>query len=206
MKNYKFTENWFRDFSLINTFSFLDFEKELHILEIGSFEGESTVWFLENVLNNPKSTITCIDPWTNYSQNSNSLNDYHSPNAEWDLSLYKTTFFYNIKESGFENKVITHQGLSQDILPKLITLKNKYDIIFIDGNHVAPSVLTDGVMSWYLLKENGIIIFDDYEWDPDNDYPSTQSPKLAVDSFIENFSDYSKVIWSGYRKVIKKIK
>ena len=51
MKNYRFTENWFTDDGLV-ILNDLDVTKELHILEIGSFEGKSTVWFLENILQN----------------------------------------------------------------------------------------------------------------------------------------------------------
>ena len=48
------------------------------------------------------------------------------------------------------------------------------------------------------------MIFDDYLWTYNKG--KTLTPKLAVDSFIEIFSDYSKVIWDDYRKAIKKIK
>jgi len=202
MKNYKYTENWFSSEDL-EQFLPLNTQEELHILEIGSFEGKSTIWFLENLLQNPKSTITCIDPWTSYSQNSNSFNSYNQNNTEWDFQSYKDTFLYNIGLSESKNKVIPYQGFSHDILPKLITQNKQYDIIFIDGNHVAPFVLTDSVLSWYLLKNKGIMIFDDYLWD----YQSgeTLTPKLAVDSFISNFRDYCNIIWDGYRKAIKKI-
>ena len=75
MKNYKYTENWF-SFSDLEQFLPLNTQEELHILEIGSFEGKSTIWFLENILQNPNSTITCIDPWTSYSQDSKSFESY----------------------------------------------------------------------------------------------------------------------------------
>jgi predicted O-methyltransferase YrrM len=99
--------------------------------------------------------------------------------------------------------VIVEQGLSKDVLLKLILSKNKYDIIFIDGNHTSPFVLIDSILSWYLLKKDGLIIFDDYLWGEIN---STISPKLAIDSFINCFGDYIEVIWSDYKKVIKRIK
>ena len=203
MKNYKYTETWFNAFDLQN-FLPINTQEELHILEIGSFEGKSTIWFLENILQNPNSTITCIDPWTSYSQDSESFESYSKPNAEWDFTSHYNTFFSNIEQSGVSNKVVINRGFSHNVLPKLITQNKQYDIIFIDGNHVAPFVLTDSVLSWYLLKNKGIMIFDDYLWQ----YQSgkTVSPKLAIDSFISNFEDYCDVIWDGYKKAIKKIK
>ena len=202
MINYKFTEDWFSADDLVQ-FLPLKTQEEIHFLEIGSFEGKSTVWFLENILLNEKSTITCIDPWTTYSQNNNSFDSYNKVDSEWNFTDNKNTFLHNIYLSGFKNKVIIEQGFSNEILPKFILDKINYDIIFIDGNHTSPFVITDGIMSWYLLKEGGLMIFDDYLWSDSN---STLSPKLAVDSFINCFRDYIEVIWSEYRLVIKKIK
>src|SRR3954452_7004174 len=34
------------------------------LVEIGSFEGRSTLWFLENLLRHPDSRIVCIDTFT----------------------------------------------------------------------------------------------------------------------------------------------
>jgi predicted O-methyltransferase YrrM len=205
MKNYKFTEDWFTDDGL-SVLNDLDFTKELHILEIGSFEGRSTVWFLENFLQNKNSTITCVDPWMDYSQDQDSLNSYLKEKNEWDLTKRKTKeiFLHNIVESGDSSKVIIRQGFSDKILPSLITEQKKYDIIFIDGNHTAPYVMMDSVMSWPLLKKDGVILFDDYTWGLDK--PTTIRPKESVDYFILSFADYITEIYSKYRKIVKKLK
>jgi predicted O-methyltransferase YrrM len=202
MINYKFTKDWFKSDDLVQ-FLPLKTQEEIHILEIGSFEGKSTIWFLENILTNDKSTITCVDPWTSYTQDENSFDSYNKIDSEWNFEDNKNTFLYNIDLSGVSNKVIIEQGYSNEILPKFIVDKKRYDIIFIDGNHTSPFVITDGIMSWYLLKKGGLMIFDDYLW---GDCNSTLSPKLAVDSFVDCFKDYIEVVWSKYRLTIKKIK
>jgi predicted O-methyltransferase YrrM len=202
MINYKFTKDWFKSDDLVQ-FLPLKTQEEIHILEIGSFEGKSTIWFLENILTNDKSTITCVDPWTSYTQDENSFDSYNKIDSEWNFEDNKNTFLYNIDLSGVSNKVIIEQGYSNEILPKFIVDKKRYDIIFIDGNHTSPFVITDGIMSWYLLKKGGLMIFDDYLW---GDCNSTLSPKLAVDSFVDCFKDYIEVVWSKFRLSIKKIK
>lgn len=203
---YKFSVNWFGEEEHINDLKKIlpKSKSELHILEIGSYEGRSTIWFLENLLLNKNSTITCIDPWEDYSQNSNSFTSYSSNNSEHKLNDILNTFLFNIDLSGRKDNVIIERGLSIDILPKLLVNNKKYDIIFIDGNHVAPFVLMDAVFSWNLLKDEGLMIFDDYLWKLNK--PKTLTPKLAVDSFIEIFQDYSTVVLNKYRKAIKKIK
>lgn len=201
-KEYKFTENWFSSLDLLE-FLPVGTGDEIHVLEIGSFEGKSTVWFIDNLLGNEKSTITCIDPWTKYSQDEDSFNSYDKEETEWDFRSHYETFIHNINLSGKFDQVSINKGYSHSILPKMISEGKKYDIIFIDGNHTAPFVLTDAVMGWYLLKENGIIIFDDYLW---GEPEFLNSPKIAIDAFVEIFKGYSEVIWDEYRKSIKKIK
>jgi predicted O-methyltransferase YrrM len=204
MKNYTFTENWFTEDGL-SVLNEIDTTQELHILEIGSFEGKSTVWFLNNILKHKNSTITCVDPWMSYSQDHDSINSYFKEKNEWDLIERKTKeiFLQNIVESTNSDKVIVRQGFSDKILPSLITEQKMYDIIFIDGNHTAPYVMMDTIMSWSLLKKGGIIIFDDYNWELHR--PTTLRPKESVDYFILTFADYLTELYSNYRKIIKKI-
>jgi len=205
MKNYTFTEEWFTHDGL-SVLNDIDNTKELHFLEIGSFEGKSTIWFLDNILQNENSTITCVDPWMSYSQDQDSLNSYFKEENEWDLTKRKTKeiFLHNIVESGDSSKVTIRQGFSDKVLPCLITEQKMYDIIFIDGNHTAPYVMMDSIMSWPLLKKGGIMIFDDYAWGLDN--LPTLRPKESVDYFMLSFSDYIKEIYCDYRRMIKKIK
>jgi predicted O-methyltransferase YrrM len=204
MKNYIFTEDWFNDDGLF-ILNEIDTTKELHILEIGSFEGKSTIWFLDNMLQNKNSTITCVDPWMSYSQDHDSINSYSKEKNEWDLIERKTKeiFLHNIVESTNSSKVIIRQGFSDKVLPSLITEQKIYDIIFIDGNHTAPYVMMDSIMSWGLLKNGGIIIFDDYSWNLDK--PTTLRPKESVDYFMLTFSDYLTELYSDYRKIVKKL-
>jgi len=64
MNNYKYTKEWFL-YSEIKTklHLFIDKQKENKILEIGCFEGLSSVFFADNFLDNINSSLTCIDPF-----------------------------------------------------------------------------------------------------------------------------------------------
>jgi hypothetical protein len=64
--------------------------------------------------------------------------------------------------------------------------------------------MMDAIMSWELLNDNGIIIFDDYLWEMSR--PTNLRPKESVDYFMLTFSDYITELHSNYRKIIKKIK
>lgn len=203
MKNYQFTENWFSEENWLD-FIKIDKNKENHIMEIGSFEGRSTIWFLENFLKNDNSSITCVDPWLNYSQDENSFQSYERETNEWKFKdkKIKSNFLHNILEFGEVNKVYIEQGFSHELLPKLLSESKRFDLILIDGNHTAPFVMTDAVFSWYLLKPGGYIIFDDYLWFMHK--KPTLRPKISIDSFIEIFGDYLDVIGGEYTKIIRK--
>lgn len=59
---YEFTQDWF---SMRHPHwpKYADPKPELNVLEIGSYEGRSAVWMLENLLTHHDSTITCVDHW-----------------------------------------------------------------------------------------------------------------------------------------------
>ncbi len=156
-------------------------QPDLQILEIGSFEGCSALWFLSNIATHPTATVTCIDPF--YRLGGEPL------------------FDHNIRVSGQASRVIKLKGPSEAVLPALAS--HTYAIIFIDGSHRACNVLTDAVASWPLLRNGGILIFDDYEWQPE--LPATERPQLAIDLFVAAFAGRIEVLHQGWQVLIRKI-
>ena len=114
------------------------------MLEIGSYEGRSAVWFLENILTHPTSRLVCIDP-------------FFDPRVEM-------RFDHNVRLSGARERLEKRRGRSESVLPQLE--RASFDLIYVDGSHDAPFVLLDAMLSWELLKTGGILAFDDYEWEP----------------------------------------
>ena len=70
---------------------------------------------------------------------------------------------------------------------------NYFDFIYVDGSHQAPDVLFDAVMSFKLLRKNGVIAFDDYLWFENLPHGKdlNRCPKPAIDAFTSIF--YNKV-------------
>jgi len=144
-------------------------KKNLRGLEVGSFEGRSAIWFLDNVLTDESSTLTCIDLFA---------------------PEYDGIFDANIKASGRARRVTKIKGYSDRALR---TLKpNTYDFIYLDGCHKAHCTLEDAVMSWDLLKVGGVLMFDDWLWNMD--LPITERPKIAIDVFAEIYAPFIKVV------------
>lgn len=156
--------------------------KEIQCLEIGSFEGRSALWLLENIVTHPLSRLTCMDTW-------GGSEEY----AMMDISMNgkRKLFEDNIKDH--KDRVIIKQGMSQ-ILLRSMDVNKKLDFIYIDGSHTAYDVLEDIILSWRLLKPGGIMAMDDYEWTILNN--TRHEPKMAIDSFL--------FIWEGQYELLVK--
>jgi|GEM_PF-1104180 len=180
-EKYRFTSLWF-DCNIKEwqkTLARFINKPNLSFLEIGSYEGRSTIWLLENILTDKSSKITCIDIFNSY---------------------YSYIFDENIKRGKYNNKVTKLNGKSIEILRNLNF--NSYDFIYIDGDHSHTAILEDTILCWELLKINGIMIFDDYKIETKID----QKPKIAIDAFLKVFKDKIKITNKKYQVAIEKIK
>lgn len=193
MTQYTFQRDWFS--STIPewemTLSPLRGKPNLAFLEIGSFEGRSAVWLLENILTDQTSTLTCVDTWSGSAE-------HESTSLHFDQ--VESNFDRNIRVTGSGTQVIKVKNFSYKVLPHL--KPDSYDFIYIDGSHKASDVLEDAVLSWRLLKRDGIIIFDDYVWEPQ--YSELESPKIGVDAFVKCYQDQITIIRESMQYTIQK--
>lgn len=156
---------------------------DIHYLEIGVFEGRSIIWMLENILTHSTSKATGIDTFP---------------------GNLKENFLANLKISGFADKVTTITGLSQIELRHLPL--DSFDIIYIDACHTTDDTLADAVLSWPLLKNEGLLIFDDYYWKEKEDFPLELRPKIAIDAFITTYRNFIEVVHHNRQIILKKRK
>jgi tetratricopeptide (TPR) repeat protein/predicted O-methyltransferase YrrM len=189
-KQYEFTIDWFTNNLPTWEKYLLPFadRNNLNIVEIGSFEGMSTCWLLDRVLTHDTARITCIDMFV--------------PPSSWgDGNNYENLFDANISKTGTAYKVDKRKGTSSEQLRQLHF--DTYDIVYIDGSHWATDVIEDAVLTFKLVKTNGIIIFDDYTLTI-TEKPE-QSPRFAIDAFVSLFSSKVKVLSKTHQLILKKI-
>lgn len=166
----------------------------LSFLEIGSFTGDSAVYMLENILTSPSSKLFCIDTWAGSLEHAGELKE------KFIMGDVEKRFDERIEP--FKDKVYKFKTTSQEWL--LNNRSNTFDFIYIDGDHTASTIISDAILSWDLLKVNGILAFDDYEWThPDGDQ---FAPKLAIDGFLNVFNPYIEIINRGWQIWIRRIK
>ena len=159
--------------------------KNFSYLEIGSFEGNSTIFVANNF---PQSKITCIDPWIKTEEYSNILN----------FKDLEKNFDENISE--FKNIIKIKK--TSDLFFK--DNKERYDVIYVDGYHYGPQVLRDVKSSWNILKKDGYLICDDYIWDYYK--KKEETPCYAINTFLKEITrEYSVMKVSNSQIFIRKL-
>lgn len=181
-EGYEFTEDWFTRAIPVWQEHLAEYKGKpnLRYLEVGTFEGMSAIWILQNVLTDPTSTVEGVDPY-------------------FDAAV-KARAEKNIEHSGHGGRFKLHQGLSADVLPKLTP--STYDVIYIDGSHTADDVLADAVLCWLLLKPGGLLIFDD--WQMEKGIPDELRPTVSIDAFITAYRRRLELVHRGYQIMVRK--
>ena len=187
-QDYIFTADWFSQNIPIWNQVLSQFKNQpINVLEIGSYEGKSATWLLDNILTHPNAKLFCCDPFSgSVEHNSQNMNIY-------DI------FINNIKSH--IPKVTICRGYSYDLLKSTLLKNNRFDFIYIDGDHHPYSALEDAVLCFRILKYGGIMIFDDYEW---KGYSELHTPKFGVDGFILGYKNLIDIIHIGYQYIIRK--
>jgi len=169
------------------------FPSQINLLEIGSFEGRSSLFFF-NYFKNKASIkniyLTCVDTWRGSNE---------PLHKKIDFNLVEKNFNKNIE--AFNQDIKKHKCTSFEFFKS----KNpqKYDLIFIDGSHEFKDVLADAEASFKHIKKNGFIIFDDFNWFHYKD--EKQNPAHAINVFLSDKINEFIIVYVGIVLIIKKI-
>lgn len=150
----------------------------LRCLEIGSFEGMSACWMLDKVLTEADDQLICIDP------------------------LFQPPLRANIQRSGAAQRVRLVERKSQDALFDLAD--ESLDWAYVDGWHIAPQVLVDGLMCWSLMRVGALMLFDDYQ--KEDQSGRGQTVRLGANAIVALFGNGLEVLESGRQLVVRKLK
>ena len=151
-----FTKDWFnaeKEKQFIAWLGKMDIDKNeiFRYLELGSYEGRSCL-FVHSLLKSLKinHTITTVDPFI--------VNDGLS-DKKTDMGQIRERFIDNIREI---REIGWYEHKSLDFFTDY-NQNRVWDLIYVDGDHSSLAVLTDAVLSWWHLKQNGLLIFDDMD-------------------------------------------
>jgi len=187
MNNYKYSQTWFKNSEIEQKLqNYLDKSKENKMLEIGCFEGLSSVFFADNFLDNPNSSLTCVDPFLTINNNDHS---------RFLINNEEMNFDFNVSVCKNSDKIIIHKITSD----RFFENNNKtYNFVYIDGCHETDFITRDMENSFNILEKNGIMWMDDYGGGDGIQIRNT------MNTFLEKYKGQYDLLHIGYQLAIKK--
>jgi predicted O-methyltransferase YrrM len=188
MIKYKYSKDWFLHSEIKHKLlNILDLNNINTILEIGCYEGLSSVFFADNLLNHKESSLTCVDPFLNINNNDHSSLLQNNEENNFD---------HNIKICNNSEKIKILKITSDDFF-----LNNNliFNFIYIDGCHESDYITRDMENSFKILDKNGIMWMDDYKGGDGIKIKNT------MNNFLEKYKGQYKIIHKGYQLAIQKI-
>jgi hypothetical protein len=145
-------------------------------------------FFADNFIDNPKSSLTCVDPFLTISNNDH---------KQFLLNNEEINFDFNISNCKNTNKIIIHK-ITSDNFFKNNNGNKTYNFIYIDGCHDPEFIKRDMENSFNILEVNGIMWMDDYGGGDGIQI------KNAMNIFLEKYKGQYELIHIGYQIAIRK--
>jgi predicted O-methyltransferase YrrM len=190
---YEFTTRWFEQYMAVwdHLIPQLGPKK---VIEVGSYEGRSACYLIEKCAVGGSMEIYCIDTWQGGVEHDKA-----------EMGAVELRFDKNIQTARRKAKgtvtVRKLKGRSSLALSEIIAAEKSatFDLIYIDGSHRAPDVLTDSVLAFQLLRIDGLMIFDDYLWhmEPVGKQDPLNMPKPAIDAFLNIFQRKMRIVYGA---------
>jgi predicted O-methyltransferase YrrM len=164
----------------------------VRVLEIGSWEGRSALFFLNYFA---RSHVVCVDTFGG--------NIEHMRNPHFAALVGDTERRFDANVADFKARVEKIKGPSAEVLPRLGIAQRRFDLVYVDGSHLAADVYGDGVLAWPMVARDGIVIFDDYEFDEIEQ--ESERPKPGIDAFLAAFEGQYRLLHRAYQVAIVKL-
>jgi len=152
-------------------------DRPVDLLEVGSFEGRSALFFLNYL---PQSRLTCIDLFPGPLE------------ARFDRNM-----------QGFGDRLTKIKGSAIAHLDRLAGEKRQYHFIYLDAGKKRDHVLAQALLTWPLLRPGGLLMIDDYDWGKDR--PPEGRPHDAINIFLDLHKDEIEILWKDGQVILKRL-
>ncbi|TFY74395.1 hypothetical protein EWM64_g9616 [Hericium alpestre] len=179
-------ETWRKLFPLVTS-------KAPRVLEIGSWEGRSATFLLDELCREDGS-IVCIDHF-----------DLMRSDAGRERCRNIT---HNLAETGKTHRILDHFSFPALMIlleEEMSSAEPGFDWVYVDGSHEADDTLLDGELAWRLARKGAVFIFDDYDWNVEPQ-DSRHHPKRGIDAFLSlHDGEYTRLSSpSQYQMILQK--
>ena len=142
-------------------------EEGIAVLEVGSYQGMSSCWLLDQMLTRSIDRLTCIEP-------------------NFDRKLEE-----NIAKTGSASKVTLSAGNVHQLLASFTP--DSFDLVHLqDKCKLTDYVEQNTILAWKLLKKGGSLVLNNYGWS-NPAYPK-YNPKQGIDRFLNSIKNQWELI------------
>jgi hypothetical protein len=144
-----------------NLTNYFQSNEQVDVLEVGSYEGVSLITIAYILREMRKlGRIVSVDPYfpDGYLETPPECGTLHKASTPQTMAAALRLY------DSFGLKVELLRECSDVALTTLLHKRDKFDLIFVDGNHEQLNPLIDAALAVLLLRENGILCLDDVEW------------------------------------------
>ena len=153
-------------------------EQVRFILEIGSFKGGSASLIVERLKSAQLHgcSLVCVDPFSGdvnmWAWAKDKVLNYDFLSLANGIPTVYETFRSNIIEKGYQDFVLpipVPSTVGLRLLQRLVhegRLSHRPNMIFLDSAHEKTETAFELKLAWDLLQEGGLIIGDDWNWEP----------------------------------------
>ena len=150
----------------------------LRWLELGSHEGRSACWVIDHALE-PADTLVCVDIW---------------PDARVETRFDANT----------AGRTVKVKGRTAEFLVRAAAAGERYDVVYVDADHEARSVLEDLVLSWLVLPVGGVLVLDGYRWQMPPAKSHLLPPGPAIDAWLSIYGSRVEVLHKAWQVIGRK--
>ncbi|NET09431.1 MAG: tetratricopeptide repeat protein [Symploca sp. SIO2B6] len=179
-KDYQFTQDHFSHQLPIwkKHLQHLTNQENINALQIGSDQGLTTCWLLDNILSHSSAQLTCLD------------------------QQFSPEFRINIGRSGVaDSKILPLEGEVSDLLNTLE--EQSYNLVFIEDPLKQAKLMQQAAqLSWLFVQAGGVVIFPSYSWKSPKS--SEQLIKQGIDQFLDSVAGQFEILHRGYQLIIRK--
>lgn len=185
----------------------LNSNEPYNILEIGSYAGMSAVTWAKAIqkYNNGNGQVFCVDPWRPYLKEDENIPEGQDTckimNDALEGGQAFKLFIHNIITSNCKDNIVIIRAESDKVLP---ALSQKFDLIYVDGDHRYEQGKKDLINSIPLVKDRGILSGDDLEVMQTGEWkdPPQNSDCIRVallnDMIVAFHPGVTKAIWETF--------
>jgi predicted O-methyltransferase YrrM len=170
--------------------------RSLRIMEIGSWEGRSALFFLNYL---PRAKLTCIDTFAGGQEHQEAA----ARNPDEARILREVEGKFDRNTADFGPRIEKVKAPSTTALVELGLESRRFDLAYVDGGHRSSEAYADGTLTWPLMAQGGLVIFDDYQW---NEMPQPlDNPGPGIDAFLKAIKGQYRVVLDDYQIGIVKL-